>query len=246
MNKKIPIYVSNGLGVNSVAMMLLLKDQGIRFESVFADTGCEWPETYAYLRLFSKIHPITVITAGEYGFPAQRKFKGDMYDWYLHRATIPGRRGRDCSMKFKIKPKDAYFKKPCWNYIAIDAGESSRIARFRSTNGVEDRFPLIENDIGREGCKQIIKAHGLPLPPKSACYFCFNTKPSEWRKLRTEHPDLWCKALTLERTNNDRRTQLGLKKIGLGPQYRLIESVVDEKQGRIFEEDEYPPCQCGL
>ena len=240
-------YLSFGAGVNSVALYLYLLDQEIEFEAVFSDTGCEWPETYTYLEKFRGKYPVTIVTAKEYGFPAQRKFhSASMYDWYFKRQTIPGRRGRDCSLKWKINPKERYFKSPCFNFIAIDYGEKKRVARFKSVNGIEDRFPLIEAEINRDGCKQIIKDHGLDLPPKSACYFCFNTKPSEWRKLRVEHPELWCKALTLERVNNERRQTLGLKVLGLGPRYRLIENVVDENQTVLFEQDEYPPCHCGL
>jgi hypothetical protein len=236
-----------GFGVNSVADYLHLLSQGVEFEAVFCDTGCEWPETYDYIEYFKSMYPVTIITAKQYGFPAQRKFhSSSMYDWYLERATIPGRRGRDCSMKWKIQPKMNYFKRPCWNYISIDAGESKRVAKFKSVDGVEDRFNLIENEIDRQGCKEIISGHGLRMPPKSACYFCFNTKQSEWKKLRNEHPDLWCKALTLERANNEMRKPLGLKVLGLGPQYRLVESVVNENQMALFRQDEYPHCQCGL
>lgn len=236
-----------------MALYLYLYTQREDFEAVFADTGCEWPETYEYINAFNRfigdtLHrpPITVITAQKYGFPAQKNFDGNMYAWYLNRRTIPGRRGRDCSVKWKIKPKENYFKTPCWNHIAIDYGEKNRVARFKSTNGIEDRFPLIEAEIDRQGCKDLIRSFKIKPPPKSACYFCFNTKPSEWKTLRTKHPDLWCNALTLERVNNERRKQLGLKQIGLGPQYRTIEGVVDEHQMALFEEDEYPPCQCGL
>jgi len=42
-------YLSFGAGVNSVALLLLLQDQGREFESVFSDHRCEYPETYEYL-----------------------------------------------------------------------------------------------------------------------------------------------------------------------------------------------------
>ncbi len=55
-------YLSHGMGVNSTALMLLLEDFGIDFESVFVDTGCEHPETYEYLDYLQKLgYDITVI-----------------------------------------------------------------------------------------------------------------------------------------------------------------------------------------
>jgi len=38
-------YLSHGVGVNSTALMLLLEDEGVEFESVFVDHGGDYPET---------------------------------------------------------------------------------------------------------------------------------------------------------------------------------------------------------
>ena len=46
---------SFGCGVDSVAGLLLAKEQGIKYdEIIFADTLEERPETYAYLEYFEK------------------------------------------------------------------------------------------------------------------------------------------------------------------------------------------------
>jgi len=37
-------YLSHGMGVNSTALMLLLADEGIEFESVFVYHGGDYPE----------------------------------------------------------------------------------------------------------------------------------------------------------------------------------------------------------
>ena len=44
--------ISFGGGVNSVAMTIMLVEDGWRGPIVFSDTGGEWPETYCYLRTF--------------------------------------------------------------------------------------------------------------------------------------------------------------------------------------------------
>jgi len=242
-------YLSFGGGVNSVAGYLYMYSQGIHFEAVFADTGCEWPETYQYIKTFNRFlktinrPPITIITAKKYGYPAQRKHDG-LYEFYWFKETIPHRAHRDCSDKFKIKPKDNYFYKPCFNYVCYDAGEMSRHAKFRSSKGVDDRFPLIEAGIDREGCKKIIKSYALPVPPKSACYICFNATHTDWRNLRVNHPGLFCKAQALENRNNDRRRVKGLKPIYLSKYEVSLSVEVGEKQSRIFKQDEYPQCIC--
>ena len=46
---------SFGCGVDSVAGLLLAKEQGIEYdEIIFADTGDERPETYTYLEYWEK------------------------------------------------------------------------------------------------------------------------------------------------------------------------------------------------
>tara|TARA_Y100000310_G_C20413341_1_gene683116 strand:+ start:575 stop:817 length:243 start_codon:yes stop_codon:yes gene_type:complete len=63
MNK----YLSYGGGVNSTAMMILLNEKKIEFESVFVDHGADYPETYKYVDLLKeKGFPITIIKSGDY------------------------------------------------------------------------------------------------------------------------------------------------------------------------------------
>lgn len=246
-------YLSMGFGVNSIADYLWLSDHGIEFEAVFCDTGCEWPETYSYIKHFMtamkgankpKITILSPTKSNALYDPAVRPYS-DLYSFYWDKRSAPSRKYRDCTDKFKIRPKEKYFEKPCFNYISIDYGESHR-ARISSAKKIESRYNLIENEIDRDGCKDIIKHFGFPVPPKSACFVCFNMKVAEWRTLRTEHPNLWCMALALENRQNNRRINEGLKPIGLSGGRKRITSVINENQLPVFEQDEYPSCHCGL
>jgi hypothetical protein len=58
------------------------------------------------------------------------------------------------------------------------------------------RYPLREWGIDRAGCMRIIADAGLPVPPKSACFFCPAAKPSELPDLE---PDELALALEMER-----------------------------------------------
>jgi len=46
--------ISFGGGVNSVAMAVLMVNEGWRGPIIMADTGCEWPETDAYVERFDR------------------------------------------------------------------------------------------------------------------------------------------------------------------------------------------------
>lgn len=74
------------------------------------------------------------------------------------------------------------------------------------------RFPLIEWGWYREQCVATILAAGLPVPPKSACFFCPSSKKSEIIQLSRRNPDLYRRALAME---DNARENLGTV-VGLG------------------------------
>ena len=235
-------YLSFGGGVNSVAMMLYCLDESWEFEAVFVDTGCEMPETYNYLKMFTKKYPVTVLDA-------RKNFRNTptagLYEYCFYRKMVPSPMRRWCTAAFKVEPLMEYYNKPCFQLIGIDFGESHR-AKISSENGVENRYPLIEMGIDRDGCKRIIKKHGLPIPMKSGCYICPYRNVTQWKELRNDHPELFCKAEQLEKRNIEYRKSKGKRPMYLSPRKASLRAIVDEDQYKLFKRDEYPPCNCML
>lgn len=241
-------YLSFGGGVNSVALHLLMLDKGVEFESVFVHHGTDWPETYHYLAGFqwwlkSQGHrPITILR------PDVNTVEGvrfdNVYGYYKFKKTFPAKMTRSCTDRFKIQVIYKYCKTPCFMFIGIDNGEAHR-AKISFRDGVENRYPLVEQMIDRDGCKQIISRSGLPLPTKSGCYICPFQKLSEWKRLRHEHPELFCAAEKLENQYIERRSAEGKKPMYI-TQDRPLKYAIEEHQMSMLEEDQYPPCQCGL
>ena len=233
-------YLSFGGGVNSVALYLLLKDMAVNFEALYVDHGADWPETIKYIELFSKVYPLTILKPNVQGFDK-------LYEYYLDKKKVPSIVKRDCTDKFKLRPIYKYIEKPCFMFLGIDSGEQHR-ARLNSKKGVENRYPLIEEGINRESCKQIIRDHGLPIPIKSGCFTCMFQRPNQWRLLRKLHPDLFCKAEKLEKAAIDDRINRGKKAFTLCNNGRKIRDYINENQLFLpgLENNKYPPCQCGL
>ncbi|MCK5541687.1 MAG: phosphoadenosine phosphosulfate reductase family protein [Desulfobacterales bacterium] len=244
-------YLSFGGGVNSVAMMLMLLEQKKDFETIFVDHGTDWTETYEYLGMFqgwlekNGHKPITILNPKVPGLKKSKETFSNLYDYYYHYRMVPSFMMRICTDKFKIRPIYEYVDTPCFMMLGIDAGESKR-AKISSNKGVENRFPLIENEINREGCKQIILDHGLPVPMKSGCYICPFQREGQWIELRRTHPDLFCKAQKLEQRNMQYRESTGKKPFTLNGNGELLKTIVDEDQLRLFKDDQYPPCECEL
>jgi len=187
-------YLSFGGGVNSTALMLLLLDQEVEFEPVFVDTGCEWPETYQFLE-YLKI--------GGYKFTWLKPVVGgttSLYDYLLKYRILPSIFVRCCTSKFKTEPFYKYVENPSIVYIGYDYGERKR-RYLKNKKGIVYKMPLITQRLTRRGCVNIIKEHGLRVPPKSGCWFCPFQDVKGFKRLRNLHPELYQKAIELEEAN---------------------------------------------
>ena len=237
-------YLSFGGGVNSVALHLLMLEQGVEFESVFVHHGTDWPETYDYVAGFQwwlksqGCKPITILRP-VYGGTS------NLYDYCWRLKIVPVRYPRWCTSNFKVKALLKYYQGPAFDMLGIDAGEAKR-ARLKTENGIEKRYPLIEADIDRDGCIEIIKRYGLPIPMKSGCYICPFQRIGQWKDLRNLHPELFCKAVNLEKRNGEYRRGIGKNPMTISPRKMTLQALVGENEGVLFEQDEYPPCLCGL
>ena len=190
-------YLSHGVGVNSTALMLLLEDEGIEFESVFVDHGGDYPETYEYVGyLQNQGFEITKI------LPIVEEKYSSLYDFCFDKQIIPFRRFRWCSEKFKVIPILNYITTPCICYLGFDIGEKQRAIRRKPKHKKEKdiiyKYPLIDAKMNREDCINLIKTHDLKIPPKSGCFFCPFMKRGEIRNMYLNHHDLYEKAKLLE------------------------------------------------
>lgn len=177
-------YLSHGGGVNSTALMLLLKGEGVEFESVFVDHGGDYPETYEYIDyLRSKGFPITILKPDVEGCSTLVE--------YCQKYTMrPLRQNRWCTDKFKLRVLRSYFKTPSVVYIGIDSGEKHRAFKQPLKTGIVNVYPLVELEITREDCVNIITKAGFTVPSKSCCYICFNMRKQEIIDLQKNHPEL--------------------------------------------------------
>lgn len=198
-----PLVIAYGLGVDSTAVLVGLKNRKIRPDLIlFADVGDEKDETYEYL-------PVIQEWLARVDFPPVITVKyipKDFKHWppytslsenCLTNGTLPSLAFgfKSCSLKWKVAPQNKYCKgwQPaidCWargekvrKIIGYDASPKDR-QRFSHAVGMEDSdydywYPLIDWGWDRDRCKLAIRAEGLPVPPKSACVFCPSTQKEE-------------------------------------------------------------------
>jgi len=249
--------VSYGGGTNSTAMLCGFRESGLRPALItFADTGAEMPHTYDHLESMRETvrswwdMDITIVRTLYRG-----KFEG-LDGQCERRSELPGLAyGRkSCSIKYKGQPQDkalrVWAKKsgptlPVTKAIGFDAGESHRL---RPTSAEPDLwvpwYPLVEWLWTRDECRRAICRHGLPLPGKSACYFCPASKKSEVVELRKKHPALYEKAIAIEDAAQDGlATKRGLG--GQGNLWRTWMSRYDAQDDLGFDmEPTHIACDC--
>lgn len=70
-----------------------------------------------------------------------------------------------------------------------------------SRAAILNSYPLVDARITRAACLTWWETHAPPgAPPigRSACYCCPYLNTTEWRDIRSNHPDLWASALEID------------------------------------------------
>lgn len=185
-------------GKDSSALAVYLRDKVPGMEYFFCDTGAELPETYEYITRLEMIlgKEIVRLNAGR-GFD----------HWFeVFRGTLPSPQMRWCTKNMKIKPIEAWIgDEPALSYVAIRADEANRKGYISTKPNIRTRFPFIEDHVDHDGVMRILAGAGIGLPAyyewrtRSGCYFCFYQRKAEWIGLAERHPELFDRAIAIER-----------------------------------------------
>lgn len=215
---KTPLIVSYGAGINSTAMLCGFVERGIMPDAIlFADTGGEKPDTYAFLdkiEVWLEKNGMPKLTRVKYKpvRPGTRVWES-LEDECLGSGTLPSLAygWHKCSAKWKVEPQMKWFKEWPVAKEAADAGvlvqkaigfrvgEERRRKDHIQDPGTIKVYPLLEWKWDQEECRAAILRSGLPLPPKSSCFFCPASSKADIAKLSQELPDLFERALVMER-----------------------------------------------
>jgi hypothetical protein len=133
---------------------------------------------------------------------------------------------RACTVDWKLKVIGRWLlqhgcspDQPADVLIGFSLDEIHRVTDRPATSRMErcqrKVYPLLDMRLTRHDCQQIIAKAGLPVPPKSSCYFCPYHKPSVWATMRRDEPELFDKSADLEATINARREAAGRTKVYL-------------------------------
>lgn len=221
--------ISYGGGVQSTALVVLAATGRLDADcAVFSNVGenAEHPDTLRYVR------EVAIPWAAERGFEVTEDGKVDragtpvdLWDKLNKegsrsipipvrgpRTGAPGT--RSCTVDFKIvvldrwaRARGATKEAPFTKLMGFSTDEFTRAGGKRTDYTVPE-YPLLTLGLDRSGCAQVIRDAGLPVPPKSSCFFCPFHRPQTWAEQRRDHPVLFRKSADLEATLNARRATL--------------------------------------
>ncbi len=231
-----PLTVAYGMGVDSTAILVGLHQRGERPDLItFADTGSEKQVTMDYLPVINRwltsvgFPQVTVIQYRPKKFKHWPPYK-TLFENCLSNSTLPsisfGFHKHSCSLKWKVQPQLQWIKQwgpaqEAWKAgrkvvrcVGYDCTETHRLkkasARHQLPTKEEERFqtryPLIEWGWTRDDCIAAIQSADLPVPPKSACFFCAASKPRELHDLNREELS---KIVVMERRAADKCHTIG-------------------------------------
>lgn len=241
------VLLSYGVGVNSTSVIVGLVERNEPPDSIlFSDTGGEKPKTYEYLEMMQSWLETK-------GFPKIQvvKQKLTLEQDCLYRETLPGKAFvfGSCSDRFKIQPqkkwiKENNIKNPMW-LVGIHIDEKHRAERTLNQRS-DVRFPLIEWGWGQQDCIDAIRRAGLPVPIKSACFYCPSMRKQEVLELAKSDPELFNRAVAMERTAKEAGTLQTVKGLGRNWSWESL-AKADKAQLRLplFDDAQAPICdQC--
>ena len=262
-----PRVFSFGGGVQSTAALVLAARGEIDFPVfLFANVGddSEDPKALKYIEEYSKPyasdHKIDLIEL--HRIPSRGKDKGKKTTIYSNvigdnrsiiipifmKGGAPGRRG--CTTHFKAKVIEKWTnsnggtkESPAIVGMGISIDEIQRMKDSR-TDTQKFEYPLIDLRLSRSDCRKIILDSGLPVPPKSSCWFCPFHKKSQWIEMKTNRPDLFQRAIDMEHKINEKRKMLGKDRVYLHSSRTPLENAVPIQDSFIDEIDDF--CDSGF
>ncbi len=156
---------------------------------------------------------------------------------------------RNCTADFKIRVIGKWVKAhgasaadPAAIAIGISLDEIERANTRRQEPYERLEYPLLDLLVRRSDCPAIIASAGLPMPPKSACWFCPLHRESAWTDMRRERPALFSRACDLEEMLIKRRRDLGKDEVYLSRFGRPLGEVIRD-QPTLFDDESH--CDSG-
>lgn len=246
-------FIAFSGGIESTTMCLIY---GKDAKAIFADTGFEHQKLYEQIEKvedkIKEIHPNFEI------IKVKNEKHGTLQDYIKKTKFYPSFKSRFCTRMFKIEPIDNYLKQYKEDgvilMIGLNIDETSRTGNHGNLKFVNYKYPLIENQINRSTCIELLKRSNiLPLFPvymkRGGCKGCFYKSKREYEAMIHLNPDEYDEVMNLEIEIQDKRGKFYKVRDGM-PSFTIFKEkvlsqnlILDPKEIYSFEND---TTSCGV
>ena len=259
-------FLSYGGGVQSSALIVLAAQGRIApiDAALFCNTGddSEHPDTLIFVREVMRpycekhgivLHELHRLHKGE-----PQTLYGRMMNHTRESLSEPipvyGYSGapmsRACTVDHKIKVLERWIRRnavalPVETLIGISLDEIERAKTGQNAYEVR-QYPLLDLGLNRIDCANIIADAGLPVPPKSSCFFCPFHSMLTWQELRRDRPDLFEKAAGIEDKLNSQRANRDKPPVYLTRRKMPIRDAVTAAGDTLFSDGMAGECDGGF
>lgn len=206
-------FISFSGGIESTAMCVLY---GKGATAIWCDTGAEPPQMYDRIDYCEK--KLLEIHDGDFALHrirasvmAKGKVVDSLIDYILQYGYMPSPTKRFCTKEFKVRPIDKFLKdqEDCVLMIGFNIDESGRTGNMEMMGNVNYNYPLIENELSRKDCKEILEKFDLlPELPfwmnRGGCYMCFYQNLSQLKATYFFDRETFVQIRNLEEAVNDK------------------------------------------
>ena len=206
-------YIAFSGGVESTTMCVLF---GKKADAIFADTGFDHKEIYDRIDLVEKF--CKTFHRPDFQIHRIRNQKhSSLIDYIRKQKFYPNFQSRYCTRMFKIEPIDNYLMQYKESSVELMIGLNANEIEMRTGNHgnkpfVKYSYPLADNGLSRDACKQILSKAGL-LPEfpaymqRGGCVGCYYKSKREYEAMSLLNPDEFNIVLKLEEEIQDKRKE---------------------------------------
>jgi hypothetical protein len=117
--------------------------------------------------------------------------------------------------------------------FGISTDEDERADTQRGAGWQKPVYPLMEMEMSRDDCVKWLQDHNLPVPEKSACYFCPFRNNDSWLWMKNTYPDVFEDACKFDDMLRQLHTQGKLNIRGIPYLHESLTPLRDIDFGRV-------------
>lgn len=227
---------------SAVAAKMSVEKYGDRCEVLYCDTfAYEHPDNRRFLSDVEKWigKSIKILRSEDYK---------DIYDVFEKTRWLVGVGGARCTTELKKVVRKDYQRVGDTHVFGFTSEEQNRVTRFHAENpDLLAEFPLLESNITKSRCHQVIREAGIELPAmyklgykNNNCIGCVKGQAGYWNKIRIDFPEAFDRMAKMERTLN---AAINKTYKGDGKRKRVFLDELPPDMGRYKAE---PDIECGV